>query len=59
MAHERVTRRLAAIVAADMVGYSRLMQLDEAGIVTQQKACLDELINLPVSDISGGTIFLA
>ena len=29
------TRRLAAILAADMVGYSRLMGLDEAGSVPQ------------------------
>jgi class 3 adenylate cyclase len=27
----RVGRRLAAIVAADVAGYSRLMELDEAG----------------------------
>ena len=32
MAEERVQRRLAAILAADVVGYSRLMGEDEAGI---------------------------
>src|ERR1700741_2324641 len=31
MADERVQRRLAAILAADVVGYSRLMEQDEAG----------------------------
>ena len=31
MAEERIQRRLAAIMAADVVGYSRLMGLDEAG----------------------------
>ncbi len=31
MAEERVQRRLAAILAADVVGYSRLMGEDEAG----------------------------
>jgi len=31
MADERVQRRLAAILAADVVGYSRLMGTDEAG----------------------------
>ena len=31
MAEERAQRRLAAILAADVVGYSRLMQADEAG----------------------------
>ena len=31
MAEERAQRRLAAILAADVVGYSRLMEQDEAG----------------------------
>ncbi len=31
MAEERVQRRLAAILAADVVGYSRLMGEDEEG----------------------------
>ncbi len=31
MAEERVQRRLAAILAADVVGYSRLMEADEVG----------------------------
>ncbi len=31
MAPERVERRFAAILSADMVGYSRLMEADEAG----------------------------
>ncbi len=31
MAEERVQRRLAAILAADVVGYSRLMGEDETG----------------------------
>jgi adenylate cyclase len=31
MAEGRVRRRLAAILAADVVGYSRLMEQDEAG----------------------------
>ncbi len=53
MAHEGVTRKLAAIVAADMVGYSRLMGLNEAGIVTRQKASLDELINPKIKEYGG------
>jgi adenylate cyclase len=32
---ERVTRRLAAILAADVVGYSRLMGRDEAGTLAR------------------------
>ena len=31
MAEERLQRRLAAILSADVVGYSRLMGIDEAG----------------------------
>jgi len=41
------TRRLAAILAADMVGYSRLMGLDEAGTATalrEHRAAADPLI---------------
>ena len=38
-------RRLAAILAADMVGYSRLMEVDEIGTLERQKAHRTELIN--------------
>ena len=31
MATERVERRLAAILAADVAGYSRLIGIDESG----------------------------
>ena len=33
-----VERRLAAILAADMVGYSRLMEADEAGTLARAAA---------------------
>jgi len=33
MAGERVERRLAAILAADVAGYSRLIGVDEEGIL--------------------------
>ncbi len=36
MAEDRVQRRLAAIFAADMVGYSRLMEADETGTIARQ-----------------------
>jgi hypothetical protein len=42
-----VERRLAAIVAADMAGYSRLMGLDEAGTaqaLREHRAAADPLI---------------
>ena len=37
MAEERVQRRLAAILAADVVGYSRLMGEDETGTLAALK----------------------
>ena len=44
MAEERAQRRLAAILAADVVGYSRLMQLDEAGTLAALKARRREVL---------------
>src|ERR1700747_1868205 len=41
----RVERRLAAILAADVVGYSRLMGADEEGTHERFKAPLAELID--------------
>jgi class 3 adenylate cyclase len=35
---ERVARRLTAILAADVAGYSRLMGADEEGTLAQLKA---------------------
>jgi hypothetical protein len=40
MAEERAQRRLAAILAADVVGHSRLMEQDELG--TMQRSGIDE-----------------
>ena len=37
MADERAKRRLAAIAVADVVGYSRLMEADEAGTLAALK----------------------
>jgi len=44
---DRVERRLAAILAADVAGYSRLMGVDEAGTVRalrEQRAAIDPMI---------------
>jgi TolB-like protein/class 3 adenylate cyclase/Tfp pilus assembly protein PilF len=38
MPEERIQRRLAAILAADVVGYSRMMQADEAGTLAALKS---------------------
>ena len=38
MTEERIQRRLSTILAADVVGYSRLMEADEAGTLTALKS---------------------
>ena len=45
MAKDTVQRRLAAIVAADVVGWSRLMVDDEAVTLAALKAHRQELID--------------
>jgi len=45
--HHPVERKLAAIFAADIAGYSRLMEHDEVGTLARSKACravVDDLI---------------
>jgi adenylate cyclase len=37
MAEERINRKLAAIFAADVVGYSRVMAADETGTLAALK----------------------
>jgi adenylate cyclase len=48
MVEERAQRRLAAILAADVVGYSRLIRLDEAGTLaalkTRRREVLEPLV---------------
>jgi TolB-like protein len=44
MASDKLERRLAAILAADVVGYSRLMGEDEAGTLAALKASRTEVI---------------
>jgi len=48
-------RRLAAILMTDMVGYSRLMGLDEEGTIARQKLHRDEIIDPKIS-MHGGRI---
>ena len=45
MADKRVERRLTAILAADIAGYSRLMGADEEGTLAQLKTCRRELVD--------------
>jgi len=46
-------RRLAAILAADMVGYSKLMAADEAGTIERQKAHRTALIDPKIAQYGG------
>src|ERR1700730_9378201 len=46
-------RRLAAILAADVVGYSRLMGLDEMGTLTSLKSHRRELVDSGIAEHRG------
>ena len=52
--HSSTTRRLAAILAADIAGYSRLMGEDEAATVRDLKA--HQAVVLPLVGLYGGRI---
>jgi adenylate cyclase len=47
------TRRLAAILAADVAGYSRLIGVDEEGTLNRLKSIRAELIDPKVTDHHG------
>jgi class 3 adenylate cyclase len=55
MAEERVQRRLAAILVADVVGYSRLIEQDEEGTRTCLQSLHAEVID-PRIAADGGRI---
>ena len=56
MADERgVERRLAAILAADVVGYSRLMEADEEGTHARLKALRKTLIEPALPSTTGAS----
>jgi TolB-like protein/class 3 adenylate cyclase len=50
------TRRLAAILAADVVGYSRLMGADEEGTHERLQAHLEELVNPKIAEHRGRVV---
>src|SRR6266436_764817 len=47
------TRRLAAILAADVAGYSRLIEVDEEGTLSQLKALRAEIIDPKIAGHHG------
>jgi adenylate cyclase len=53
LANERVERRLTAILATDIAGYSRLMGADEEGTLAQLKACRRELVDPRIAEHRG------
>jgi hypothetical protein len=53
VAEERVQRRLAAILAADVVGYSRLIEADEEGTRARLRILQTQLINPQIASDGG------
>ncbi|WP_249158323.1 adenylate/guanylate cyclase domain-containing protein [Bradyrhizobium jicamae] len=53
MAPERVERRLAAVLAADVAGYSRLMGIDEEGTLARLKAARNTLVDPAIASHRG------
>ncbi len=58
MSEAGVERRLTTILAADVVGYSRLMAADEAGTLTSLKALRRELIEPKTAEHHGRVVKL-
>ena len=53
VAGERIERRLAAILAADVVGYSRLMGTDEVGTLAALKTRRREIVDPKIAEYGG------
>jgi adenylate cyclase len=56
LATEHVERRLAAILATDVAGYSRLMGADEEGTHERLKAHLREVVDPKIEEHRGRTV---
>jgi TolB-like protein/class 3 adenylate cyclase/Flp pilus assembly protein TadD len=54
----KVERKLAAILAADVVGYSRLIEADETGTLARLKALRQQLIDPAITDHRGRIVKL-
>lgn len=53
MTADRVERKLAAILAADVAGYSRLMGADEEGTLARLNGIRDELFDPCIAEHRG------
>lgn len=51
-------RQLRAILAADIVGYSRLMESDEAGTIARQKEIFSDIVEPAISENDGRIVKL-
>ncbi len=58
MAEERVHRRLAAILAADVVGYSGLMEADETGTLARLQSLRRDLVHPEIVNHNGRIVKL-
>ena len=58
MARQNIDRRLAAILSADVVGYSRLMGIDETGTLGALRAHRAELIDSTIAEHNGRIVKL-
>ena len=54
----RIERKLAAILAADVVGYSRLVGVDEAGTIARLRALRKEVIEPLIAEYHGRVVKL-
>jgi class 3 adenylate cyclase/TolB-like protein/Tfp pilus assembly protein PilF len=54
----QLERRIAAILAGDMVGYSRLIELDETGTLARHRKHMLELIDPTVERMNGNVVKL-
>jgi adenylate cyclase len=56
MAGKDVERRLAAILAADVAGYSRMMEADEADTLARLKSHLGEIVRPTIANHRGNVV---
>jgi TolB-like protein len=58
MAEAHLDRRMLAILAADVVGYARLMEVDEAGTIARLRAIRAEIADLLIAEHKGRIVKL-
>jgi adenylate cyclase len=58
VAKDNVTRKLAAILAADVVGYSRLIRADEEGTLAALKGLREDIVDPKIAEHKGRIVKL-